>query len=158
MYTTRTVKRVPDTEQKRADLVKVLQGTPRNRLAGRAPGRPCKTAPDATPVATPPVAKETERPSEDADERRSTKAEDFSPPAVPHVIRVLRATDTENEPSSPWRPKMGALETTQPATVRRSDRQLQLRAVRTVQFASFVDFCDLKNSELEPRNVTNTKG
>ena len=156
VYTTRTVRRVPDTEQKRADLVKGLQGTPRNWLAGRAAGRPCKTAPDATPVATPPVAKETERPSEDADERRSTKAEDFSPPAVPHVIRVLRAKDNENEPSSPWRPKMGALETTQPATVRRSDRQLQLRAVRTVHFASFVDFCHLKNSDQKYKGTSCT--
>ena len=28
VYTTRTVKRVPDTEQRRADLVENLQGTP----------------------------------------------------------------------------------------------------------------------------------
>ena len=28
VYTTRTVRRVPDTEKKRADLVKGLQGTP----------------------------------------------------------------------------------------------------------------------------------
>ena len=92
VYITRTVKRVPDTEQKRADLVKGLQGTLWNRLAARPAGKPRKTAPDATGVATPPAAKETERPSEDAD---------LNPPAVPHVIRVLRATDTENEPSSP---------------------------------------------------------
>ena len=63
-------------------------------------GRPRKTDPKATPVATPPAAKETERPSEDAGERRSAKAQDFNPPTVPHVILVPRAADTENEPSS----------------------------------------------------------
>ena len=67
------------------------------------------------------MAKETERPSEDADERRSAKVQDLNPPTVPHVIRVPRATDTENEPRSSSsrpmeRPKMGALVTTQPAT------------------------------------------
>ena len=51
-------------------------------------------------VATPPVAKETERPSEDADERRSAKAQDLNPLTVPHVIRVPRAGDTKNEPRS----------------------------------------------------------
>ena len=100
VHTTRTGKRVPDTEQKRADLVKGLQGTPWNRLAGRPAGRPRKTDPQATPVATSPVAKETERPSEDADERRSAKAQDLNPPTVPRVIRVPRAADTENEPRS----------------------------------------------------------
>ena len=39
VYTTRTVKRVPDTEQRRADLVKSLQGTPWDRLAGRPAAR-----------------------------------------------------------------------------------------------------------------------
>ena len=74
--------------QKRADLVRGLQGTPWDRLAGRPVGRPRKTAPQATPVATPPVAKETER---------SAKAEDLN--------RVPRATDTEKETrSSPSRP------------------------------------------------------
>ena len=34
-------------------------------------------------------------------ERRSAKTRDVNPPAVPHVIRVPRAADTENEPSSP---------------------------------------------------------
>ena len=77
MYTARTVKRVPNSEQKRAELVRSLQGTPWDRLAGRPAGRPRKTAPQTTPVATPPVAKETERPSEDADERRSAKAQDL---------------------------------------------------------------------------------
>ena len=98
--TTRTMKRVPYTGQKRADLLKGLQGTPWNRLAGRPAGRPRKTASDATPVATPPVLKETERPSEDADEGRSAKAQDLNHPTVPHVIRVPRAADTENEPGS----------------------------------------------------------
>ena len=45
VYTTRTVKRVPDSEQKRADLMRSLQGTPWDRLAGRPAGRPRKTAP-----------------------------------------------------------------------------------------------------------------
>ena len=44
------------------------------------------------------MAKETERPSGDADERRSAKAQDLNPPTVPHVIRVPRAADTVNEP------------------------------------------------------------
>ena len=100
VYTPRTVKRVPDTEQRRADLVKKLQGTPWDRLAGRPAGRPRKTALQAPPVATPPAAKASERPSEDASERRSAKAQDLNPPAVPHVIPVPRAADTENEPSS----------------------------------------------------------
>ena len=46
-----------------------------------------------------PLGKESERPSEDADERRSPKAQDLNPPAGLHVITVPRA-DTENEPSS----------------------------------------------------------
>ena len=45
VYTTRSVKRVADTEQRRADLVKSCQGTPWDRLAGRSVGRPRKTAP-----------------------------------------------------------------------------------------------------------------
>ena len=97
VHTTRTVKRVPDSEQKRADLVRSLQGTPWDRLAGRLAGRPRKTAPQATPVATPPVAQETKRPSEDADQRRSAKAQDLDPPTVPHVIRISRTADSENE-------------------------------------------------------------
>ena len=134
VYTTRTVKRVPDSEQKRADLVRSLQGTPWDRLAGRSAGRPRKKAARATPVATPPVAKETERPSEDADERRSAKAQDLNPPRVPHVIRVPDAADTENEPRSSsypdqWRPKMGALVTTQPVTTVLK-LQFQPRAIR----------------------------
>ena len=100
VYTTRTGKRVPDTELKRADLVKDLQGTPRNRLAGRLAGRLRKTAPQATPVQRPPVAKETERPSAETYERRSAKAQELNPPVVPHVIQVLRAADTVNERSS----------------------------------------------------------
>ena len=35
VYTTKTVKRVPDSEQKRADLVRSLQGIPWDRFAGR---------------------------------------------------------------------------------------------------------------------------
>ena len=100
VYTTRTRKRVPDSGQKRADLVRSLQGTPWDRLAGRPAGTPRKTAPQAPSVPTPPMAKESDRPSEDASERRSAKAQDLNPPTIPHVIRVPRATDTENEPSS----------------------------------------------------------
>ena len=80
VYTTRAVKRVPDSEQKCADLVRSLHRTPWDRLAGRPAGRPRKTAPQATPVATPPAAKETERPSEDAGGRRSAKAQDLNLP------------------------------------------------------------------------------
>ena len=100
VYTTRTVKRVPDTEQRRADLVKSLQGTPWDRLAGRPAGRPCKTAPQAPPVATRPVAEASGRPSEDASERRSAKGQDFNPPVIPLVIPVPRAAEPENEPTS----------------------------------------------------------
>ena len=100
VYTTGTVKRVPNTEQRRADLVKSLQGTLWDRVAGRPAGRPRKTAPQAPTIATPRVAKASERPSEDASERRSAKAQDLNPPVVPHVISVSRAADTENEPSS----------------------------------------------------------
>ena len=137
LFANESVNRVPDTEQKRADLVKGLQGTPWNRLAGRPAARPRETAPQETAVATPPVAKETVRPSEDADERRSAKAQDLILPAVPCVIRVPRAADTENEPTTssstlPETEDGGALEPTQPATtVRRSDRQLQLPEWRT---------------------------
>ena len=101
VYTTRTVKRVPDSEQKRADLVRSSQGTPWDGLAGRPAGRFRKTAPQATPMCRllqwprKPI-----RPSEDADERRSAKAQDLNPPTVPHVIRVPREADTENEPRS----------------------------------------------------------
>ena len=100
MHTTRTVKRVPDSEQKRADSQKL----PRNSV-----GQTCRTSGRQTvarqllkqpSVPTPPMAKESDRPSEDAGERRSAKAQDLNPPTVPHVIRVPRAADTENEPSS----------------------------------------------------------
>ena len=84
-------------EQQRADLV---QGTPWDRLAGRPAGRLRKTALQAPPVATPLVANASERPSEGASERRSAKAQDFTLPVVPHVVPVLHAADTENEPSS----------------------------------------------------------
>ena len=46
------------------------------------------------------MVKESERPSEDASERRGVKAQDLNPPTVPHVIRVPGGADTENEPSS----------------------------------------------------------
>ena len=95
--TTRTVKRVPDTEQRRADLVKSLQGTLVDSLAGRPAGRPRKTAPQAPPVATPPVATASERPSEGASERRSAKAQDLTPPMLPHVIPVLHAAENRTE-------------------------------------------------------------
>ena len=52
VYTTRTAKQVPDSEQKRADLVRSLQGTPWDRLAGRLAGGPRKTAPEAPSVPT----------------------------------------------------------------------------------------------------------
>ena len=114
--------RVPDSSQKRADFVGSLQA-PWSRLAGRPAGRPRKTAPQAPSVPTPPMAEESERPSEDASERRSAKAQDLNLPTVPHVIRVPRAADTENEPSSSSsRPKMAG--TTVPKV------HVELRAVR----------------------------
>ena len=135
VYTTRTVKRVPDTEQKRADLVKGLQGTPWNRLAGRPAGRPRKTDPQATPVATSPVAKRKPnvrvkmRTSAAVRSRKtsilqSLMSSEFLVQQTPRTNRAHRRPD-------PQRPKMGALEATQPATTEhRSDRQLQLRADR----------------------------
>ena len=92
------MKRVPGTEQRRADLVKSLQGTLVDSLAGRPAGRPGKTAPQALPVATPPEATASEGPNDDASERGSAKAQDLTPPMLPHVIPVLHAA--ENEPSS----------------------------------------------------------
>ena len=104
VYITRMVKPVPEAEQRRRDLVKSLQGTPWRRLARRPAGRPRKTAPQAPLVATPPLTKASERPSEDANERRCAKAQHLTPPVVLHVIPVLRAADTENVPSSASRP------------------------------------------------------
>ena len=120
---TRTVKRGPDTEQRRADLVKSCQGTPWDRLARRPAGRPRKTAHQAPPVATPPAATASEQPSDDADERRSAKAQDPKPPAVPHVPPVPRAEEKENEPSTA---------SVDPAATifRRSGRRSRLQAVR----------------------------
>ena len=80
--TTRAVKRVPDTEQRRADLVKSLQGTSWDRL-------------QAPPVAKPPSAKESQRPSEDADERRSAKAQDLNPPTAPLITISSRSRHRE---------------------------------------------------------------
>ena len=102
VYISRTVKRVPDTEQRRGYLVNSLS------LQKRPAGRPRKTALQAPPVATPPVAKASDRPSEDASECRSAKAQDLTPPKVPHVIPVSRAADTETEPSSASGPNSGA--------------------------------------------------
>ena len=99
VYTTRTVKRVPETEQRRADTVKSCQGAPWDRFAGRLARRPRKTAPQAPPVATPPAATASERPSEDASERRSAKAQNLTPPVVLHVLSVPHAKEKENEPS-----------------------------------------------------------
>ena len=84
VHTTRTVRRVPDTEQKRVRLGE--------RFARNSVEQACRTPSGRTsqnrflkraPVATPPAAEETERPSEDADECRSAKAQDLNPPAVP---------------------------------------------------------------------------
>ena len=106
--TRQTVKRVPISEQKRANLVRSFQGTPWDRLAGRPAGRPRRTAPQATPVATPPVAKETERPSENADERDSCRP---SPSRSRHRERtnvIVIQTNGDRRPGAPV--------TTQPAT------------------------------------------
>ena len=46
------------------------------------------------------AAEASERPSDEANKRRSAKAHDLTPPVVPHVIPVPRAADKENEPSS----------------------------------------------------------
>ena len=100
----RTVKRIPDTEQRRADPVKSCQGTPWDRLAGRPAGRPHKTALQAPPVETPPAATESERPSDDVSERRGAKAQDLTPPVVPHVPPAPRAEQKITEPSTASRP------------------------------------------------------
>ena len=100
VYMTRTVKRVPETEQRRVDLVKSCQGSLWDWVAMRPAGRPRKAAPQAPPVATPPAATATERPSDDASERCSTEAQDLIPPVVPHVTPALRAEEKENEPGT----------------------------------------------------------
>ena len=87
VFRTRTVKRVPDTEQRQGDSLKNCQGTPRDSLARRPVGRP--------PQATPPEAAASERPSAEAEEPRSAKAQDQTPPVVPHVPRA-----EETEPSA----------------------------------------------------------
>ena len=92
VYTARTVKRVPDTEQKRADLVKSLQGTRWDRTPG---GKTSQDSSSGNARCDTSIG-QSERPSEDADERRSAKAQDLNPPAVPHVIRVPRAAGAEN--------------------------------------------------------------
>ena len=89
VYMTRTVKRVPETEQRRADLVKSCQGSLWDWVPMRPAGRPRKAAPQAPPVATPPAATATERPSDDASERRSTKAQDLIPPVVPTSLPLF---------------------------------------------------------------------
>ena len=48
VYTTRTVKRVPDTEQTRADLVKSLQGTPWDMLFSTPSGKTCQDSSSST--------------------------------------------------------------------------------------------------------------
>ena len=55
VFTTRTVKRVPVTDQARTDLVKDLKGTPWDRYVGRPMGRPRKRgkAPQAMPILLP---------------------------------------------------------------------------------------------------------
>ena len=122
------LKRIPDTEQGRADL-----------MESNAVGQACRTAtrqdvarqlPQAPPVAKCSVAKASERASEDASVRRNAKAQDLTPPVVPHVIPVPRAADNENEPSQHLHPRIWTMEAfrrIQPVTItRRFDRQPQL--------------------------------
>ena len=124
VHTTRIVKRVPDTEQRRADLAKSLQGSPWDRLPGRPAGRPRKTVLPSTARCDTSSCQASERPSEDASERSSAKVQDIAPPVVPRVIPVLRAADMENEP----------LMRIQPVTItRRSDRRPRLRAVQMTE-------------------------
>ena len=92
---TEAVKRVPDTEQKSGDLVKGLQET----SVKQACTTPCgKTSQDSSSCNARCDASSGK--GEDADVRRSAKAQDLDPPAVPLVIRVPQAADTENEPNS----------------------------------------------------------
>ena len=101
VYTMRTVNRVPETEQRRAYLVKSLQGAPWDRLAGRPAGRPRKTAPPAPSVATPPVAKASERPSEDASERRKISLFRWSLMSFHFFVRQTRRTNRAQH-LDPW--------------------------------------------------------
>ena len=70
------------------------------------------------------VAKASAQPSEDASERRSAKAQDLTLPVVPHVVPVLRAADTENEPSSAFGPMDNGGAQANPA----SDDHVQVRS------------------------------
>ena len=121
VYTTRTVKRVPDTEQRRADLVKSLQGTPWDRLAGRPAGRPRKTAPDAPLVATPPLAKVSVRVkmrTSAAVRRRKISILQQS-----LMSSEFLAQQTPSSSSGPMDVDRGVLETTQPATIAQSSSE-----------------------------------
>ena len=91
-------------------------------------GQACRTASgqdssSITARAKVSVAKASARPSEDASERRSAKAQDLTPPVAPHVVPVLRAADTENEPSSACGPMDNGNAQANPA----SDDHVQIR-------------------------------
>ena len=90
----------PGREGKGTGFEPVRQHVVRAVKSGGAPSQPADHHQTTPSVPTPPMAKESARPSEDASERRSAKAQDLNPPTVPRVIRVPRAADTENEPSS----------------------------------------------------------
>ena len=82
VYTTRT----QDTEQRRADLVKFAKNV-MGQACRKANGKNLARQPlKHRPLRPTPLAKASERPSEDASERRSAKAQDLTPPAVPHVM------------------------------------------------------------------------
>ena len=76
-------------------MVKSLQGTPWDRLAGRPAGKTSQESSSSTARCD----------TSDASERCSAKAQDFTLPVVLHVVPVPRAADTENEPSSAFGPR-----------------------------------------------------
>ena len=115
VYTTRTVKRVPATEQRRPDLVKSLHGTPWDRLAGRPAGRPRKTAPQAPLVATPPLAKVSVRVKMQTS--ATVRRRKISILQQSLMSSQFFAQQTPSSSSGPMDTDRGVLETTQPATI-----------------------------------------
>ena len=85
MYTTRRVKRVPDTEQRRGGLVKNCQA--------------CRTTSGTTPQESSrsTAGRDT---SDEASERRSAKAQDLIPLVEPHVLKFLAQRRRTTQPST----------------------------------------------------------
>ena len=101
VFTTRKVKRDPDSSQRRGDLVKKFQGTPWDRLAGKPVARPRKAPPQATPVVRPPTIVQSLKPSDESSEPMDTDhggASSATPSTHEHTLGQLQ-TAASSEPS-----------------------------------------------------------